>query len=158
MISNLNKIFENDFIRVPRFLVHKFGLNEAVFLSEVYSEYNYWREKRRLQQGGWFFSTIENMRKNTGLTRHQQLTAMKKLRDQGIIQVKYHGMPKKRYFKFNPTVYNQIYEEFQASLNSSDEEFEDDYEYYLEYEEFFEDEETCLEEPIVPKSKFEFSF
>ena len=53
---------------------------------------------------------------------------------------------------------NQIYEEFQASLNSSDEEFEDDYEYYLEYEEFFEDEETCLEEPIVPKSKFEFSF
>jgi hypothetical protein len=156
MISNLNKIFESDFIRISRFLIRKFGLNEAVLLSELYSEYNYWKEKSRLQQGGWFFSTIDNMNKNTGLTRHQQLTAVKNLRDYGVIQVKYHGMPKKRYFKFNSSVYNQLYEEFQLSVNSTDEELEE-YEYYFD-EECFDDEETCSEEQIVPKSKFEFSF
>jgi hypothetical protein len=30
-------------------------------LSEIYSEYTYWKDRDELQNGGWFFSTVENM-------------------------------------------------------------------------------------------------
>ena len=94
-------MFKSDFLRLPRPFIRRFNLNTAVMLSEIYSEYTYWKERDELQPGGWFFSTVENMYYNTGLSRHQQLAACKELLDYGIIKVKYHGMPKKRYFKFN---------------------------------------------------------
>ena len=95
-------MFESDFVRVPRPFIRNFNLNTAVMLSEIYSEYTYWKDRDELQQGGWFYSTIENMYYNTGLSKHQQLAACKELETYGIIKVKYHGMPKKRYFKFDP--------------------------------------------------------
>ena len=97
MKTKLDKMFECDFVRVPRPFVRKFNLNTAVMLSEIYSEYTYWKDRDGLQPGGWFFSTVENMYYNTGLSKHQQLAACKELETYGIIKVKYHGMPKKRY-------------------------------------------------------------
>ena len=108
MKNKLDNMFESDFIRVPRPFIRRFNLNTAVMLSEIYSEYTYWKEREGLQQGGWFFSTVENMYYNTGLSKHQQLAACKELMEYGIIKMKYHGMPKKRYFKFDPTVFNKL--------------------------------------------------
>lgn len=90
-------------------------------LSEIYSEYSYWKEQNGLQKGGWFFSTIDNMHNNTGLSKHQQSVACKELVSYGIIKVKYHGMPKKRYFKFDMTVLNKLYDDFTLHSNSSKE-------------------------------------
>lgn len=120
MKNKLDKMFENDFIRVPRPFIRKFNLNTAVMLSELYSEYTYWKDRHGLQDGGWFFSTIENMYYNTGLSKHQQLVACKELEEYGIIDIKYHGMPKKRYFKLNSKVFNKLYEDFVLNANSSD--------------------------------------
>ena len=122
MGSTLDKMFECDFIRLPRPFIRKFNLNTAVMLSEIYSEYTYWKERDELQPGGWFFSTVENMLYNTGLSKHQQLVACKELESYGIIKVKYHGMPKKRYFKFDSTVFNKLYTDFKlkTNLNSED--------------------------------------
>ena len=113
MKSKLDKMFESDFMRLPRPFIRRFNLATAVMLSEIYSEYTYWKERDGLQDGGWFYSTIENMYYNTGLSKHQQLTACKELQEYGIIQVKYHGMPKKRYFKFNSSALNRLYNDFQ---------------------------------------------
>lgn len=124
MKSKLDKMFESDFIRLPRPFIRKFNLNTAVMLSEIYSEYKYWKERGGLQQGGWFFSTVENMYYNTGLSKHQQSVACKELVAYGIIKVKYHGMPKKRYFKFEPAVFNNLYNDFKLNSNSSEEEIE----------------------------------
>lgn len=68
MKNKLDKMFESDFIRVPRPFIRKFNLNTAVMLSEIYSEYTYWKDRNELQQGGWFYSTVENMCYNTGLS------------------------------------------------------------------------------------------
>ena len=73
MNKKLDEMFKSDFLRLPRPFIRRFNLNTAVMLSEIYSEYTYWKERDGLQQGGWFFSTIENMYYNTGLSRHQQL-------------------------------------------------------------------------------------
>ena len=119
MYKKLDKMFEKEFLRVPRPFVSMFNLNTAVMLSEIYSEYTYWKSQNKLEQGGWFFSTVENMFCQTGLSKHQQLTACKELAAYGIIKVKYQGLPKKRYFKFNPTMFNQLYSDFQSYLFQS---------------------------------------
>ena len=121
MKSKLDKMFESDFVRVPRPFIRKFNLNTAVMLSEIYSEYTYWKERNELQQGGWFYSTVENMYYNTGLSKHQQLVACKELETYGIIKIKYYGMPKKRYFKFDVTMFNKLYNDFKLNSNSNEE-------------------------------------
>ena len=121
MKSKLDKMFESDFVRVPRPFIRKFDLNTAVMLSEIYSEYTYWKERNELQQGGWFYSTVENMYYNTGLSKHQQLVACKELETYGIIKIKYHGMPKKRYFKFDVMMFNKLYNDFKLNSNSNEE-------------------------------------
>ena len=115
-------MFESDFIRVPRLFIRRFNLNTAVMLSEIYSEYTYWKDHNGLQDGGWFYSTVDNMLNNTGLSKHQQLVACKELETYGIIKVKYHGMPKKRYFKFESTAFNQLYTDYKLHANFNNDE------------------------------------
>ena len=118
--TKLDKMFEQEFLRLPRPFIRRFNLNTAVMLSEIYSEYTYWKSENKLENG-WFFSTVENMYCNTGLSKHQQLIACKELIDYGIVKVKYHGLPKKRYFKFDPAVFNVLYSDFKAYLSKSHE-------------------------------------
>ena len=125
-MKKLDLMFKQEFIRVPRPFIRMFNLNTAIMLSEIYSEYTYWKDKNLLDPGGWFFSTVENIYYNTGLSKHQQSVACKELLSYGIIKIKYHGMPKKRYFKFDPTVLNQLYNDFQLNSNQSKEEIESD--------------------------------
>lgn len=120
MKNKLDNMFASDFLRLPRPFIRRFNLNTAVMLSEIYSEYTYWKDHGGLQQGGWFFSTVENMYYNTGLSRHQQLAACKELVNYGIIQVKYHGMPKKRYFKFDLGTIQKLYQDFELHANTCD--------------------------------------
>ena len=146
MKTKLDLMFESDFIRVPRPFIRKFNLNTAVMLSEIYSEYTYWKDREGLQQGGWFYSTVENMYYNTGLSKHQQLAACKELVEYGIIKMKYHGMPKKRYFKFYGAVFDKLYADFELNANSGDE--------AIEAEDHISNTEDCL-----PRGKFKgFSF
>ena len=117
MKNQLDRMFEYDFIRLPRPFIRIFSLNTAVMLSEIYTEYTYWNDRNELQPGGWFFSTIENIYNNTGLSKHQQLMACKELESYGIIKIKYHGMPKKRYFKFDTTMLSKLYSDFVSNSN-----------------------------------------
>ena len=144
--NKLDLMFESDFVRVPRPFIRRFDLNTAVMLSEIYSEYTYWRDRDGLQQGGWFYSTVENMYYNTGLSKHQQLAACKELVEYGIIKMKYHGMPKKRYFKFDGAVFDKLYADFELNANTGDE--------AIEAEGHISNTEDCL-----PRGKFKgFSF
>ena len=111
MKNKFDEMFLNDYLRLPRLLIRKFNLNTAVMLSEIYSEYKYWEDRNELQKGGWFYSTVENMAYNTGLSKHQQLCACKELVEYGVIKIKYHGMPKKRYFKLNILAVNKLYKD-----------------------------------------------
>ncbi len=120
MENKLDKMFQYDFIRVPRPFIRRFNLNTAIMLSEIYSEYTYWNERGGLHSGGWFFSTIENMYSNTGLSKHQQLVACKELESYGIIKIKYYGMPKKRYFKIDLSAVKKLYSDFELYSSSLD--------------------------------------
>ena len=56
----------------------------------------------------------------TGLSKHQQLVACKELEAYGIIKIKYHGMPKKRYFKFDLGAVQKLYNDFELHSNTTD--------------------------------------
>lgn len=116
MKAKLSKMFTNDFIRLPRPFIRMFNLPTGVMLSEIYSEYTYWNDQNKLEKDGWFYSTVKNISSNTGLSKHQQLSACKKLEDYGIIKVKYCGLPHKRYFKFDESMLNKLYSDFQSYL------------------------------------------
>ena len=118
MKTEVSKIFQNDYLKLPRLLIRKFNLNTAVMLSEIYSEYKYWEDRNELQKGGWFYSTVENMAYNTGLSKHQQLCACKELVEYGVVKIKYHGMPKKRYFKLNMSALDKLYKDCLSAENA----------------------------------------
>jgi len=96
----LSLIASRNFIAVNKDLMRLLGLDEAVLLGELASEYAYWHEQNKLD-GGWFYSTVENVEKNTTLKKNRQATALKNLQKIGIIEVKRKGLPAKRYIKIN---------------------------------------------------------
>ena len=96
----LDFLDSGNYIAVNRSLVGAYGLNVAVIVGELASEAKYWKRKGQLKDG-WFFSTVENIERATGLNSYYQRDAIKQLQDLGFIETKYKGLPRKRYFRLN---------------------------------------------------------
>lgn len=82
------------------------GLHEAILLGELCSEYIYWCKEDKLQDG-YFFSTRENIEKETTLSPHQQRQALKNLVNFGFVEITERDMPKKTYYK---VIEEKVYE------------------------------------------------
>lgn len=94
----LQLLASRNYISVNKDLIKALGLEEAIIMGELASEYNYWYEKERLEDG-YFYSTVENIEEHTTLSGHKQRKALKKLQEAGLIDVKVKGIPAKRYIK-----------------------------------------------------------
>ena len=98
----IGMLLSNDgFIVINKSLIKLIGLNSAILIGELISEYNYYEKEKKLIDNTWFYSTTPNIEENTGLSRYQQDEAIKKLQKEKIIDIKIMGMPSKRYFKIN---------------------------------------------------------
>lgn len=93
-------VASSNYISVNKVLAKKFGINEAIILGELASEYDYWNGREELQDG-FFYSTVDNISKNTTIGEKQQRLAINNLVSAGVIEVKKMGLPAKRYFKIN---------------------------------------------------------
>lgn len=89
-----------NYIILNKGLAKTLGINTSIMLGELCSEYEYWKSQGQLEDE-YFFSTVSNIEENTTLTRKLQDTAIKKLREHGIIETKIMGLPARRYFKIN---------------------------------------------------------
>lgn len=85
-------------IVINKKLARGIGIQPAIMYSELLSKYKYFADRNMLKDG-WFFNSIENMRKDTCLSEYQQREAIGKLRELGLIAYKLNGMPATRYFK-----------------------------------------------------------
>lgn len=88
----------NSYIQVNKTMIQKFGLHEAILISELYSERQYWRQQGVLRDDKWFFSTRENLEYNTGLTPYYQREAISNLMNIGILECKLMDTPAKKYY------------------------------------------------------------
>lgn len=92
-------ILSNDgYIILNKYVMKALGLHEAILLGELCSEYIYWYKEEKLQDG-FFYSTRENIEKETTLSPFQQRQALKKLTEMGLVEILEKDMPKKTYYK-----------------------------------------------------------
>ena len=94
------------YIIVNKDLIQILGLNEAIILGELCSEYSYWEKHNKLENG-FFYSTRENIFNNTGISSYYQRKAIAKLVQKKIIIEKYEGIPQKRWYTLN---FDKLYE------------------------------------------------
>lgn len=97
----LQLIANESFITVNKILIKLVGLEEAILIGELASEYDYWSKHGGLTPEGYYFSTVENIEEKTTLSDHKQRKAFNKLKQLGLIDVKVKGIPAKRYIKLN---------------------------------------------------------
>ena len=96
----LQLISTSNFITVNKDLIKELGLEEAILLGELASEYDYWNNKNEIEDG-YFYSTIENIEEKTTLTAYKQRKCLESLKNKGIIDIQIRGIPAKRYIKIN---------------------------------------------------------
>ena len=97
----ISLLANDNYIVVNKDLIKLYGINTSLLLGELASEYNYYNKNQLLDENGYFYSTIENIEENTGLSRHQQKKSLEELKELGIIEIKVKGLPAKRYIKLN---------------------------------------------------------
>lgn len=104
----LQLISTSNFITVNKDLIKALGLEEAILLGELASEYDYWSTRNEIENG-YFYSTIENIEEKTTLTAYKQRKCLENLKNKGVIDIQIKGMPAKRYIKINEEQVFQIF-------------------------------------------------
>ena len=99
ILSNL--LASSKYIIVNKDLIQTLGLNEAIILGELCSEFAYWESINQLYENDYFYSTRDNIYKNTGINSHFQRIAIKNLEEKEILYTKKCGIPCKTYYKIN---------------------------------------------------------
>lgn len=125
MDNILDIIATSSYITLNKSIIKLLGLEEAVILGELASEFKYWEEKGQIEDG-WFYSTVENIEKNTSLSDFKQRKAIKSLKEKNIIEIKIRGIPAKRYIKINEEqVFELLNNKFFNNLRTSTEKIEE---------------------------------
>ena len=86
----------DNYVVVNRDLIKELGVKTALMFSELCSEYNYFEQQDKLEDG-WFYSTIENVTNRIGLSNYEQSTAIKALEKEGLIKCEVKGIPATRH-------------------------------------------------------------
>lgn len=103
MIKAILDLLRSDgYITVNKTLAYNIGLVPATIFSELSAKYNYFSIRDELRDG-YFYCTIPDLQKNTGLKKDEQDTAINKLIKFGLIEKKVKKLKgdeaPKRYFK-----------------------------------------------------------
>lgn len=90
------------------------GINGALMLSQMV----YW-SKRTKDKNGYFYKTQDDWEQETGLTRREQETARKRLRELGFVSEHKHGVPCKVHFRVeHDNLYSALIKYAQNSQSS----------------------------------------
>lgn len=85
-------------ISLNRPLAHAVGLMETVVYSALIAKWQYYSDRDKLDQDGWFYSTIADLEESTSLSDKQQKRCITVLEKRGLIKCSPRGMPAKRSF------------------------------------------------------------
>lgn len=111
-------ISSNGYITVNRALARLYGVETALVLGELASEYEYWAAHSKLVDG-YFYSTVENIQEATTIPVKRQRAALTKLQDAGIIDVQIKGLPARRYIRINESRLFDVLSECENGETSS---------------------------------------
>ena len=121
-MSILNLLSSSSYLIINKDLIKALGFEETLLVGELASEYVNWYKKGKLDND-FFYSTIDNVEKNTGLSRYKQAQALNTLKKLGIVETKLKGLPAKRYIKIyeekiEQVIQDQMYKDFMHSCKT----------------------------------------
>lgn len=85
-------------------LVHALGTNEAIIYSALIAKQLYYEKRGMLDDDGYFYSTIDDLKESTSLSKRQQSGAIKVLINAGLIDCKRRGIPGRRCFRVSDDI------------------------------------------------------
>lgn len=92
----------------------------SVVATVFLCQFLYWQGKEDKENGGWIYKTMEEIKEETGLSRSEQETARKRLKELGILEEKREGLPARLYYKFNWDRLDElIYQHYITNNNAS---------------------------------------
>lgn len=94
----VNYLMSQGVVAYQRGLARAVGDHSAGLLL---SQFWYWAERQPQERNGWFFMTQEQIHEETVMTRREQETARRKLRELGILEESKRGVPAKLWFRIN---------------------------------------------------------
>lgn len=89
-------LMASNFYILNKHLVKTLGIETAFFLTALVEA-----DEILADKNGWFYQTIPQIEKMTGLTKHKQSNCINELLILGILLQENKGMPMKRYFKLD---------------------------------------------------------
>lgn len=99
MSAVISLLSQKNWIMLNKDLIKNVGLDEAILIGELCSEYTYWKSQGELDKyDDWFYTTRENIKENTGLSEHKQRNAIDTLKSLGILEVKLMLTPAKTFY------------------------------------------------------------
>lgn len=94
-------ISDSAYLLVNKKLIYTFGLEPAVFLSNLISNYFYLKEKNQLKNNEWFYMINEQQSNEIGISIFALRKCKKQLKEFGIIDTKLMDLPAKEFYKIN---------------------------------------------------------
>lgn len=89
-------LMASNFYILNKHLVKTLGIETAFFLTALVEA-----DEILADKNGWFYQTIPQIEKMTGLTKHKQTNCINELLILGILLQENKGIPMKRYFKLD---------------------------------------------------------
>tara|TARA_R110000744_G_scaffold30329_6_gene71872 strand:- start:7474 stop:8151 length:678 start_codon:yes stop_codon:yes gene_type:complete len=104
------------FIICNKVLAKKLGLKATILLSDLISKSEYFSSEAYKLNDGYFFNTQSNIEEDTTLTPYQQRGAIKKLKDNNILDTKLMGIPARLHYKINENQVMQFLDNREPTL------------------------------------------
>lgn len=101
MVDIISLLSCDGYIICNKTLIKRFNADCAILVGELCAEYNYYKSLGQLDSDGSFYSTQDNIERNTGLNAYAQRKAIKMLSVTKILSVTKKGLPAKNYYKLN---------------------------------------------------------
>lgn len=99
--AKITSYFTSPHLRVNKLTIDHYGLDTALWIADVLSRWNYFRENEKLDKRGFFYITKETIRKSTELKYNNQTIITKRLARDGVIQVEKRGLPARNHYKID---------------------------------------------------------
>jgi DNA-binding transcriptional regulator GbsR (MarR family) len=101
--QKIDRYFPSNPIAYQPYLVLLFGPATGIFLYQLL----YWDQKGS-NKSGWIYKTMEEFKKETGLSRSNQETAIKQLVKLNLLEYRLAQVPRKRHFRLRLNILEQV--------------------------------------------------
>ncbi|HXF44436.1 MAG TPA: hypothetical protein VNK70_03165 [Candidatus Paceibacterota bacterium] len=92
----------------PRLAPFLGSVKATLFLCQLL----FWEGKQRDKVERWIYKTQDEIQKETGLSRREQESARKQLRERGYLDEKYQGIPRQLFFRINLDAINRDWDKW----------------------------------------------